>query len=116
MRPAIAIPTETKKSFECPDSQLVALDNSIAEADRILVVGWRGAEQHFLGKLKNLPAMGTPVLVVTGQSRSKPRRPPRALATVGLDQGSMGSFTKGFSGFLANQDPEQFLSTSVGTI
>src|SRR6266851_2480641 len=46
--PAIAIPFQTLKSFACPDSHLVKLTMDISAATRILVIGWRGAESHFL--------------------------------------------------------------------
>jgi hypothetical protein len=112
--PAIAIPTETK-SFECPESQLVALDECIAEADRILIIGWRGAERHFLQKLEALPGMATPVLVV-GDSPTGCGLTQRSLMTVGLDFQAMGSVSSGFSGFLSTDGLEQFLRTSVSDL
>jgi hypothetical protein len=49
--PAIAIPLETKRSFECPDEHLAALKECIPEVTKVLAIGWRGAEDHFLKML-----------------------------------------------------------------
>ena len=45
--PALAIPVETKKDFECPGEHLAALLNFIPKVTKILVIGWRGAEVPF---------------------------------------------------------------------
>jgi SIR2-like domain len=46
--PAIAIPTQTKSTFECPPDHLAALEEWLPEVDRILVIGWRAQEKNFL--------------------------------------------------------------------
>jgi hypothetical protein len=46
--PAIAIPTQTKTTFECPPEHLAALEEWLPEVDRFLVIGWRAQERHFL--------------------------------------------------------------------
>jgi hypothetical protein len=49
--PAIAIPVEQKAFFECPDQHLLELERLLPETDRLLLVGWRGMEKHFLTML-----------------------------------------------------------------
>jgi len=51
--PAIAIPVETKRSFECPPTQLEELVALLREVSKILVIGWRATEAHFLALLAN---------------------------------------------------------------
>ena len=46
--PAIAIPVETKAEFECPDKHLSLLKSSIREITKILIIGWRGMDPHFI--------------------------------------------------------------------
>jgi hypothetical protein len=46
--PALAIPTQTKAHFQCPPSDVEALENALPNVDRVLVIGWRGGEQQFL--------------------------------------------------------------------
>src|ERR1043166_2152936 len=46
--PAIALPVETKNEFEFPEAHLKKLRGVIPEVTRILIIGWRGTEEHFL--------------------------------------------------------------------
>jgi len=46
--PAIAIPVLRKNEFECPSSHLDALKDMIPLVDRLLIIGWRATEEHFL--------------------------------------------------------------------
>jgi hypothetical protein len=50
--PALAIPVESKSDFECPDEHLAALREAIPQVDKLLVIGWRAAETHFLELLR----------------------------------------------------------------
>lgn len=69
--PAIAVPTVNKDSFECPDEHLEALRHDLASVDRILVVGWRGAENGFLQLLSgHLPDQPIQVLVANDSSKA----------------------------------------------
>ncbi len=66
--PAIALPVETKNDFEFPEAHLKKLRSVIPEVTRILMVGWRGTEEHFL-KLwtgSGAPRVNRKVLVVSG--------------------------------------------------
>jgi len=46
--PAIALPVETKNEFEFPEAHLNKLRSVIPEVTRVLIIGWRGTEEHFL--------------------------------------------------------------------
>jgi SIR2-like domain len=50
--PAIAIPVQSKLQFECPLDHLEQLRASLSQVRKILVIGWRATEAHFLGILK----------------------------------------------------------------
>ena len=54
---AIALPVETKNEFEFPEAHLKKLRSVIPEVTRILIIGWRGTEEHFL---KLWPESGQP--------------------------------------------------------
>jgi hypothetical protein len=45
--PAIALPLDTKRAFECPPDHMEDLRKAVSEADRILTIGWRAFEPHF---------------------------------------------------------------------
>jgi hypothetical protein len=51
--PAIAIPVEKKRSFECPPQMLEELADLLPHVKKILVIGWRATEEHFLAMLGN---------------------------------------------------------------
>ena len=50
--PAIAIPVETKRGFECPSDHLDCLCTHLRKVTKVLIVGWRATERHFLELLK----------------------------------------------------------------
>lgn len=50
--PAIAIPTRSKSTFETHQSHVNAFEAAGPQVDRLLIIGWRGIEQHVLERLK----------------------------------------------------------------
>jgi hypothetical protein len=52
--PAIAVPTTGKSTFETHQTHLQAFDAAIPKVDRLLIVGWRGIEQHVLDRIKTI--------------------------------------------------------------
>jgi SIR2-like domain len=46
--PAIAIPINSKSHFECPSSHLTNLIQYLPQVDKILAIGWRAKESHFM--------------------------------------------------------------------
>ena len=62
--PAIAIPVETKSGFECPQDNLDCLRHLLPSTTKILIVGWRATEQHFLRILKETLPIDVPVFIV----------------------------------------------------
>lgn len=51
--PAIAIPLDRGKTFVCPRKHLDRLSSDLNEVTRVLIVGWRATEQHFLALLQD---------------------------------------------------------------
>jgi SIR2-like domain len=56
--PAIAIPVEKKAQFLCPQTVLDELVLLLPRVDKILSIGWRGTEEHFLHLLRAHLASG----------------------------------------------------------
>jgi hypothetical protein len=50
--PALAIPVEKKSEFACPPDHLRALAEVLPRVTKIITIGWRATEQHFLTMLK----------------------------------------------------------------
>ena len=107
--PAIAIPVETKRSYECPDDHLTSLQEHVPKITKILIVGWRAAEQHFLSLLKEFLSQEVPAYVVAGDKQS-------ALEVISrIQQAGVSMDARpaegGFTDFTVSREAEKFLSS-----
>jgi hypothetical protein len=69
--PAIAIPVMRKDKFLCPPEHVSALTDFLPKVSRILIVGWKGADEAFVNLLaKHLPRSGSskknPAIAIVG--------------------------------------------------
>src|SRR5262249_31005429 len=64
--PALAMPIDNKTEFAWPAEQSNRLDALQGTVTRVLAVGWRAMEDHFLARLRPLVKQYARVLVVTG--------------------------------------------------
>jgi hypothetical protein len=64
--PAIAIPVEKEKNFECPPNLIEELSALLPQITKALVIGWRATEEHFLNLLKTHLKPGVRLHVVAG--------------------------------------------------
>ncbi|MGH8527083.1 MAG: hypothetical protein ACREXY_23625, partial [Gammaproteobacteria bacterium] len=110
-----AIPTEVKKSFDCPNAQLEIMRRDMPNVDRILVIGWRGAEKHYLEELRQITGKATPVLVVSDSERGLDETTDN-LTSTGLDGRSIGWSAGGFGAFMETNGLEAFLDSSIQQI
>jgi len=109
--PAIALPVARKLDFECPEPHMNALDACVPKVSKLLTIGWRGAEQHFLKRLAGKPRRRVSTLVV-GRDRKDAEEIGATLSgagIVGRVQAANGGFTeslrKEIPAFLAEQLP-----------
>jgi hypothetical protein len=104
--PAIAIPVQSKTDFACPAQHITHLEGAVSSVNKLLVIGWRGSEEHFMKLLSGKLTERLPVQIVAdtaGVSETEAN-----LRKLGL----VGDFRKsaeGFSGFLTDSDLEDFL-------
>ncbi len=52
--PALAVPVARKTTFECPALHVEALESAIPEVRRVLICGWKAAEQHMIEMLQRV--------------------------------------------------------------
>jgi hypothetical protein len=115
--PAIAIPAEPKAGFVCPAAHVRALTELLPRVERVLCVGWRGADRSLLELLKEHAQEGIETTVVTGRPRGPngERLDPdvvdcdRGRASWVAEAGSTGPcrvIRSGFSGFVGPFLPE----------
>lgn len=117
--PAIAIPVQSKSAFACPPDHLNSLTRwltawrerreQVDDLTHILVIGWRGSEDHFLGLFQGR-LDGKRVLVV-GENEAAAQATSANLARAGLNpEKLMCSRRNGFTAFLSTVDLEGFLN------
>ncbi len=108
--PSIAIPVEKKKEFECPEEHTKQLIKSFKEIDRVLVIGWRGTEKHFLDMWKVSTPFHHAIEVVSTTEESATKTIER-ISQGGVGIGHSKHFMKGggFSKYLESEDLETFL-------
>jgi hypothetical protein len=64
--PAIAIPVERKQVFQCPKYMLEELVALLPHVDKVMMIGWRATEEHFLDLLKQHLHRGVRMSIVAG--------------------------------------------------
>ncbi len=102
--PAIAIPTVKKTNFECPDSHLEALKAALPEVTLLLVIGWRGMEEHFLSLCKgNMPNL-VQMLIVSGSQKDAKETEENIMHTTGFPGIHTSYSDHGFTHFLLRED------------
>ena len=105
--PAIAIPVETKNEFECPEAHLECLKSLLPQITKILIIGWRGTEQHFLNLLADSLTLGIPTCVVAGNVEEE-RAVLERIRLGGISVGGTES-DGGFTDFITRRGAEKFL-------
>lgn len=108
--PAIAIPVEKGKSFECPANLIEELSELLPYVTKMLIIGWRASEQHFLNLLKNHLKRGVSIHVVSGSpadAKETSVQMYRALLNNAPADVSLSGV--GFSDFAVSRTLEEFL-------
>jgi len=116
--PALALPVATRKNkFECPDAHLKVMRECLQKADKILSIGWRGAEQLFMAELeKYLPVAIEWTIVSLNKEGCKTTldniQQQLTTSQEGRVQGRGDQFIEkmgGFSGYVDSKDFQDFL-------
>jgi hypothetical protein len=106
--PALAIPVESKDSFECPDYHVKALHDSLLEVTKILTIGWRAREADFLEMLQTLGPRPRQLMVVSGNERCA-QETHRNLAGRGMGLTKLVLGNGGFTELIRSREVETFL-------
>ena len=109
--PAITIPVQNKKDFECPDEHLTRLTDSLPEVERLLIVGWKARERNFLGLLVKEIPKDTSMMFVSRDEASASRviqeiTPRMREAKL---NGNWTAAKHSFSGFIFSEEFDNFL-------
>jgi hypothetical protein len=94
--PALALPVEPKSEFVCPDEHQRQLIEFLPSVTKVLIVGWKAAEQSFLHLLaQHLPADVTSLVVAGSQEEAQEKIIP-VLQAAGI-RGTFNAATGGFT-------------------
>jgi hypothetical protein len=105
--PAIAIPVETKSGFECPSDHLECLSAHLGKVTKIIIVGWRATEKHFLDLLSGAVTGNIPVQVIAG-GRDPGEEVLSHFSTAGIS--ILGeALDAGFTQYVVSREAERFL-------
>jgi len=106
--PAIAIPVIRKSNndFVFPPGHYEKMIAALDSTEAILVIGWAGAEEHFMAELSKRVNNKVPVLVVCGSGGSQTVEKLHDLANLK----EVVDTATGFSGFLNNTGLENWLN------
>lgn len=109
--PAIAVPIANKQAFECPDEHVLALRSAVSQATKVISVGWRGVERHFLDLWKD--RNGELDWCVVAGSRAGAAETANNLHVGGLEARRIHLGTGGFGDFLGSGELRRFLDQRV---
>jgi SIR2-like domain len=109
--PALAIPTISKSGFVCPKEHIDVLREILPSITKILVIGWRAAEQHFLQLLREHLTGSVRGVVVCGDSQESHKTAVK-LAQEGI-RGDFVAHGGGFTDFIRGRAVRGFLSESI---
>ncbi len=107
--PALAIPVEQKQDYECPPEHLEALRACLPEVKKVLIIGWRATERHFLQLLAENLRHELHVLAVLGGPAEAGAAMER-LQREGI-QGQFVASESGFTSFVVRREADQFLKS-----
>ncbi len=107
--PALAIPIVQKLHFECPEEHLKKLDVYLPKISKLLIVGWRANERHFIQKMSRAITNPLRVMIVSGSAEDvnetiKNLTPVRLQVIDGYQREETG-----FSRFILDRSVVQFL-------
>lgn len=115
--PAIAIPVEKKSSFECPQWQLDGLEKLLPTVDKLVLIGWRATEDHFLELLAR-HLKGPITLQVVAQDREEGGQIADGLiggCLIGKEVRREVFDAPGFTNFVISRGIERILAPTVPT-
>jgi len=107
--PAIALPVETKSTFECPSAHLDMLKADMSQVTRLLIIGWRATETHFLELLRQHRVGAISKIAIVAGGSGEAQRVQQNLKPAGL----IGRFLQsddGFTDFVTGQKLNEFLA------
>jgi hypothetical protein len=106
--PAIAIPVDNKQDFECPPHHLGTLAQLLPHTTRILSIGWRAREAHFLALLTKYVKGPVSMVACSGDQAAATETLDR-IRSSGVLTSRAEAMTGGFTEMVVNEQIDEFL-------
>lgn len=106
--PALAIPVETKRNYECPPEHLQVLEGCLSEVSKLLIIGWSAAETNFLGMLGESLRKHIRGMIVAGGG-GEGKKIVERLQQAGITTDDITWVDSGFTDFILRRDAEHHL-------
>jgi hypothetical protein len=106
--PALAIPLKTKDTFECPSVHLNYLQEFLPQTKKIITIGWRGMETHFLKLLEKALGGRQVGILVIDKDTEQAQAVIQNLAAEGIAIGAAIPYETGFTGAIRRQQIEKY--------
>lgn len=100
--PALALPVDGKAELIWPREQAEVFDSVQGRVSKLLIIGWRAVEEHFLSRMSRL-ATGAKAVIVTGgpNAEAEAREIESRLSGLVIDNTTAVAIaTEGFTGFM----------------
>jgi hypothetical protein len=110
--PAIAIPVEKKNRFVCPEEHIKAVEECISKTDKLLIIGWKGAEEDFVKLLAQGLRKGIPKMLVSRSGESAVKIRDRLIVSGVGTTGEWICAGKGFAEEIRSGEIERFMIRS----
>ena len=107
--PALALPVETKSDFQCPKEHVEALGDMIPHVTKLLVIGWRASEKHFLQLFASKASAGIKIVTVSGSQQAS-RETLEALRGAGIQPSDIYPLQDSFTSFILDQRLDMILT------
>jgi hypothetical protein len=112
--PALTVPAEKKTKFSCPSSHINVLESLLPKITKLLVIGWRGAEKHFLDMAGPILATESTVglnIGIVSATRESCSEPEIAIARAITVDRDWKYFPGGFTHFVVSRAAESFVDS-----
>ncbi len=107
--PALALPVETKSDFHCPKEHVQALGDMIPHVTRLLVIGWRASEKHFLELFASKASAGIQIVTVSGSQKASTETL-EALRAAGIQPRDIHPLDDSFTSFILDKKLDMMLA------
>lgn len=114
--PAIAIPLFEKRDFLCPIQHFDALWKNIAQADRVLVIGWKAGDTNLIDAMRSYLKENTALTVVSQKIETAKEIAHKLFSEVGKFSSDYKYFGGGFAEFAPSENCNKFFTDELPKI